>query len=159
MISACRSLYHFARPINLGHLCPVRAYCEWINTTKITEGFVFRKIASNDRISADSTKHMTSEQFLHGFRMNLLDIGIDPAPYGTHSFCRGGCQWLATDLRWTIRKICEWGGWSTDFSYMTIVKYLISWNDDPRERREDFFNMHRAPTIACPACGRTCACS
>ncbi|KAJ7824378.1 hypothetical protein B0H14DRAFT_2823873, partial [Mycena olivaceomarginata] len=24
----------------------------------------------------------------------FLDIRIDPYPYGTHSFRRGGCQWL-----------------------------------------------------------------
>jgi hypothetical protein len=27
--------------------------------------------------------------------------------------------------------ICDWGGWSTDFSHMTIVKYLVSENDNP----------------------------
>ncbi|KAE9382833.1 hypothetical protein BT96DRAFT_845011, partial [Gymnopus androsaceus JB14] len=125
----------------------------------INEGFVFRKMSSGDRHSADSTKHMSSEQFLAAFRNNLLDIGIDPSPYGTHSFRRGGCQWLSVDLRWPIRKICEWGGWSTDFSYMTIVKYLISWNDDPRQPRESFFDMNRAPIVACRLCGRTCECS
>jgi len=164
-------------PEELKHLCPVRAYCEWVHVTQINEGFIFRKIGAGDRFSADHTKHMvcsnshmtytkvanykfqSSEQFLEGFRMNLLDIGVDPASYGTHSFRRGGCQWLATDLRWPIRKICEWGGWSTDFSSMTIVKYLISWNDDPREKCEDFFNMNRLPTIACFHCGCTCHCS
>ena len=40
---------------------------------------------------------------------------------------------MSTQLRWQIRRICEWGGWSAEFSHMTIVKYLISWNDDPTE--------------------------
>ncbi|KAH9048006.1 hypothetical protein EDB83DRAFT_1450180 [Lactarius deliciosus] len=93
------------------------------------------------------------------FRNNLIDIGVDPAPYGTHSFRRGGCQWFSVDLRWPLRKICEWGGWSVDFSHMTIVKYLISWNDDPTQKREDFFDFNRAPALKCFACGRTCHCS
>ncbi|PBK83564.1 hypothetical protein ARMGADRAFT_1048412 [Armillaria gallica] len=31
-------------------------------------------------------------------------------------------------------EICKWGGWSTDFSHLTIVKYLISANDTPTLR-------------------------
>ncbi|KAH8978534.1 DNA breaking-rejoining enzyme [Lactarius hatsudake] len=60
---------------------------------------------------------------------------------------------------WSIRKICKWGGWSDDFSHLTIVKYLISWNDDPTQKREDFFNFNHAPALKCFACGRTCHCS
>ena len=67
----------------------------------------------------------TSEYFLELFRNNLLDVGIDPVPYGTHSFRRGGVQWMSVGLRWPLRRICEWGGWSSEFSHMTIVKYLI----------------------------------
>ncbi|KAF8807125.1 hypothetical protein BYT27DRAFT_7222995 [Phlegmacium glaucopus] len=76
---------------------------------------------------------MTPEQFLLMFCLNMCEVGIDPTPYGTHSFRRGGCQYLASQRRWLICRICEWGGWSTEFSSMTIVKYLISWNDDPTE--------------------------
>ncbi|KAF9041858.1 DNA breaking-rejoining enzyme [Rhodocollybia butyracea] len=133
-------------PEEFKHLCPVRAYADWIKQTRINEGFIFRKMDSRDRYAADPSKHMSSEQFLAGFRNNLLDIGVDPSPYGTHSFRRGGCQWLSVDLCWPIRKICEWGG------------YLISWNDDPRQPRESYFDMERT-TIACSMCGRTCECA
>jgi len=102
---------------------------------------------------------MTSQQFLEVFRNNLIDVGIDPAPYGTHSFRRGGCQYLAADRRWPLRRICDWGGWSTEFSNLTIVKYLISWNDNPTEKREDFFDPNQAPTTRCFHCGRTCHCA
>ncbi len=44
------------------------------------------------------------------FRNNLLDVKIDPIPYGTHSFRHGGCQWMSVQLRWPLRRICEWGG-------------------------------------------------
>ncbi|KAJ3892984.1 hypothetical protein GG344DRAFT_44188, partial [Lentinula edodes] len=44
--------YLFALPSSLKHLCPVRAYADWINLTQITEGYIFRKMGSGDRISA-----------------------------------------------------------------------------------------------------------
>ncbi|KIK05453.1 hypothetical protein K443DRAFT_341786 [Laccaria amethystina LaAM-08-1] len=93
------------------------------------------------------------------FRNNLLDIEIDPTPYGTHSFRRGGCQWMSVDLRWNLRTICEWGGWSMEFTNLTIVKYLISSNDAPSRERGDFFNFKAGTTIKCSMCGRTCACA
>ena len=92
------------------------------------------------------------------FRNNLIDIGIDPLPYGTHSFRRGGCQWYATDRKWVFKKICEWGGWSTEFTHMTIVKYLLSWNDNPMMPREDYLNFNLPPTKECSTCARSCSC-
>ncbi|KAF8175744.1 hypothetical protein K438DRAFT_1802895 [Mycena galopus ATCC 62051] len=68
---------------------------------------------------------MKSEKFLEMFRTNLLDIGIDPYPYGTHSFRWGRCQYFASHWCWSLCRICEWGGWSMGFSNLTIVKYLI----------------------------------
>jgi len=105
------------------------------------------------------TCFQTSEQFLETFRDNLIDIGVNPFPSGTHSFRRGGCQYLSLDRHWSLCQICEWGGWSTEFSSMMIVKYLISWNDDPTEARDNFFNPDRTPTVKCSYCGRSCACA
>ncbi|KAF8171266.1 hypothetical protein BJ912DRAFT_851043, partial [Pholiota molesta] len=141
------------------HLCPVRALSRWIELSRFSTGYVFRKIAAGDRPSSNEEASLTSEQFLEMFRNNLLDVKLDPIPYGTHSFRRGGCQHLATDWRWPIRDVCEWGGWSTEFSSMTIVKYLISLNDDPRHKREDFLNPNLRPVVKCFSCGRTCGCS
>lgn len=101
----------------------------------------------------------SSEQFLETFRNNLIDINIDPSPYGTHSFRRGGCQYFASVRRWKLRRICDWGGWSTEFSSLTIIKYLISWNDEPEESRDNFLSPNQAPTVRCYHCGRTCSCS
>ena len=160
------------------HLCPVRALAHWIRDSKITSGYIFRRMASKDRPSADENAFLvsnilsqlwqlvtkintmkTSEQFLEMFRNNLLDINIDPTAYGTHSFRRGGCQYLSSERRWSLRRICEWGGWSTEFTNLTIVKYLISWNDDPTEKREDFLNPNREPALKCFTCGRSCPCA
>ncbi|KAL0564048.1 hypothetical protein V5O48_018007 [Marasmius crinis-equi] len=92
-------------PEEMRHLCPVRAFADCIAESDIREGFLFRRIDSADRPVLGRNKPMTSAKFLEGFRNNLLDINVDPAPYGTHSFRRGGCQWLSVDLRWPIRKI------------------------------------------------------
>lgn len=93
------------------------------------------------------------------FRNNLADIGVEPTPFGTHSFRRGGVQYLSTEKRWNIRKLCDWGGWSMDFESLTIVRYLISWNDDPVKKREDFMNSEMQMGVFCPRCNRTCDCA
>ena len=141
-------------------------------------GYVFRLRVGFDSITSDAhqamvrlhanlisanlslTSTQTGVAFLECFRNNLLDIGVDPQYYGTHSFRRGGCQWLAVVCRWSFRRICDWGGWSPNFDNPgTLFKYLLSWIDNPLERREDFFNPDRPQTDPCTHCGRTCPCA
>ena len=43
---------------DLKHLCPVRAYAEWVTQTQINEGFIFHKMDARDRHAADPNKHM-----------------------------------------------------------------------------------------------------
>ncbi|KAJ7709109.1 DNA breaking-rejoining enzyme [Mycena olivaceomarginata] len=142
---------------HLAHLGPIRALAEWLVVSGITKGYLFRKMASGDCVASQNS-HMTSEFFLEMFRNNLLDVSINPYPYGTYSFRRGGCQWLYTCCRWCLVHICDWGGWSTEFSNLTIVKYLISYVDDPSERREDYMNPDLSPTLKCFTCSRSCHC-
>ncbi|KAF8173373.1 DNA breaking-rejoining enzyme, partial [Mycena galopus ATCC 62051] len=144
-------------PEDQAHLCPVRALTAWLACSRHTKGYLFPTITVRDQIG-DSSRPMKSEKFLEMFRNNLLDIGLDPYPYGTHSFRQGGCQYFASHRRWSVRRICDWGGWSMEFSSLTIVKYLIGWNDDPTELRENFLNPNQKIMEKCSACGRTCAC-
>ncbi|KAH8991648.1 DNA breaking-rejoining enzyme [Lactarius deliciosus] len=111
-------------PEPMAHLCPVRAYAEWIDASQIEHGYMFRKLGSRDRISENNQP-----------------------------------MWLASNLRWPLWWICEWGGWSMEFMHLMIIKYLISWNDDPLQNREDFFNLNQAPALKCFACGWLCCCS
>ncbi|KAJ7771282.1 hypothetical protein DFH07DRAFT_734691, partial [Mycena maculata] len=141
------------------HLCPVRAYCRWLVVSGIWEGPLFPKIGAGDQLMTDKNVSMSSAEFLEMFRNHLIDVDIDPYPYGTHSFRRGGCQYLHRYRRWSIMEICEWGGWSPEFSSLTIVKYLISYNDSPRTRRQDFFNPNRVLHLKCMYCGRSCNCT
>jgi hypothetical protein len=117
-----------------------------------------KQFGSDAMTRVNSPCLQTSAAFLELFRNNLIDIGKDPWPYGTHSFRRGGCQWLASGMRWDIRRICDWGGWSLDLQSPTILKYIMSWNDEPLERREDYLNPNRMPAVKCYSCGRCCHC-
>ncbi|KAF8335628.1 hypothetical protein F5887DRAFT_891801 [Amanita rubescens] len=140
------------------HICPVRALAQWIHCSKIEEGYIFRGIRVTKADEKILNSSISSSVFLELFRNMLVDIRKDPFVYGTHSLRRGGCQWLAREKRWPIPKICGWGGWSSDLTNLTIVRYLLSWNDDPYEAREDFFNPSKVLVVHCPHCRRNCAC-
>ncbi|KAK0217978.1 hypothetical protein IW262DRAFT_1560948 [Armillaria fumosa] len=135
-------------PKDMAHLCPVRALVEWVNASEILHGYLFRRMDKRDRPIVAKNTHMTAEAFLELFCNNLCDLEIPPYAYGTHSFRCGGCQWLSIDLRW-----------STDFSHLTIVKYLISWNDNPMLQQDDFFKLDHQLLIQCWTCGHTCPCA
>lgn len=42
--------------------------------------------------------------------------------YSLHSFRRGGCQYLHCVLDWDLKKVCDWGGWSYQFTNTQVVK-------------------------------------
>ncbi|KAG1818445.1 uncharacterized protein BJ212DRAFT_1496612, partial [Suillus subaureus] len=134
------------------HLCAIQAIAKWIVASKILTGYLFQKFAS-------ANQPLTSERFLELFHNNLLDIGVDPSSYGTHSFWHGGYQYLHIECRWPLHHICEWGGWSLKFTNLMIVKYLISHNDDATELCEHFFNPYHSPSVKCPHCRRSCPCA
>ena len=57
------------QPEELAHVCAIRAYGEWLQVTHITHGYIFRRIASGDRISQNNQHH--GEQAVFG----LLLVG------------------------------------------------------------------------------------
>ncbi|KAH9915999.1 uncharacterized protein B0H18DRAFT_885328 [Fomitopsis serialis] len=140
------------------YLCPVRALAEWLSVSNISEGYLFRPFHNGDQVIAVD-KPMTYKAFDEYFNNSLVDIGVSPRPYGTHSFRRGGVQFLASERRWRLLTICTWGGWQKDFNSNTIVRYLMSWNDDPIDTREQLTNPNRAMTVRCPRCNRNCHCA
>ncbi|KAK0482321.1 hypothetical protein IW261DRAFT_1550292 [Armillaria novae-zelandiae] len=146
-------------PDPMAHLCPVQAIAEWLSVTRITHGYIFRKMDRREQPILEGNIEISKELVLELFWNNLADINIAPYPYGNHSFRRGGTQWLSVDLRWPIRQICEWGSWSKECTHVTIVKYLISSNDNPTMQREDFFRLNRQSTVRCFACSCTCPCA
>ena len=38
---------------------------------------------------------------------------------------------------------CDWRGWSMEFDNLTIVRYLMSWNDQLTRRQEDFMDPEK----------------
>lgn len=51
------------------------------------------------------------------------------ALYGTHSFCRGGCQYRIWHKDWTVAMVAAWGGWS-QVEALTMFRYFYSPNDN-----------------------------
>ncbi|KAI0656203.1 hypothetical protein C8Q70DRAFT_1046854 [Cubamyces menziesii] len=142
----------------------VTAFAQWWSISNDMgiepSGYVFRSRIHYDEVNMKVDAPMSSDSFMECFRNNMVDINIDPRPYGMHSFRRGGCQYLAIVLRWPIRNICEWGGWAENFDNPgTIFRYLLSWVDSPTMDRKDYFNPYRLGTDPCTMCGRTCHCS
>ncbi|KAJ6622750.1 hypothetical protein B0H10DRAFT_2174975 [Mycena sp. CBHHK59/15] len=143
-----------------GGITPFYLYANPDKPWMLPSGFIFRKKVGRNGWSIIPSEGMSTDSFMEYFRNNLLDIGIDPRPYGTHSFRRGGCQYLAMVLRWPFRNICSWGGWAENFDNPgTLFKYLLSWTDTPLLEREDYLNPNRIVGDVCAACNRSCHCS
>jgi hypothetical protein len=83
-------LYHNRENI---HLDPVHTILRWISYSKITERPLFRHFNKYDQVKVINKKPklMTQEVFLEYFQHNLLKVWINPVPYGTYFFRRGGC--------------------------------------------------------------------
>lgn len=39
----------------MAHLCPVRAYSRWVAATELKDGYVFRHLATGDRLGERGT--------------------------------------------------------------------------------------------------------
>ncbi|KAJ7445234.1 hypothetical protein B0H11DRAFT_1746916 [Mycena galericulata] len=168
-----KPFYLHRLPDHEAHLCPVRALCYWISASRHTTGFLFRKINKNGQVSMVNrtivniflkvyrhslTISQSSTSFLLLLRNNLIEVKVDPAPYGTHSIRRGGVQYLLLFKRKGIRQICEWGGWSTEFTSTSVLRYIISLSDDVQLNRQEFLDPNRPPQLKCYVCGRGCHC-
>jgi hypothetical protein len=128
---------------------------KWITEANVTEGFLYRKINQGGDISPLA---LSSAQFSAMFKSNLAEVGLDPHLYDTHSFRRGGARYFVNEKRWKILRVAHWGGWSTEWSASTIIRYLVGvLNEDPIPLKD-----YRNPNVmakVCNTCGRSCNCS
>ncbi|ORY40473.1 hypothetical protein BCR33DRAFT_661778, partial [Rhizoclosmatium globosum] len=139
------------------HLCAVSAYLRWISFVGAeTAGHLFKTVASDNQ-TLKSTK-MARGTFISFFKNVLKDVGLEWSLYGTHSFRRGGTQYLLNERRWGLSAICEWGGWSLDYDNMTIVRYLHGLYDVVPIPREQLMNKAFKYLDKCVSCGRDCNC-
>ncbi|KAI9341899.1 hypothetical protein BDR26DRAFT_290905 [Obelidium mucronatum] len=139
------------------HLCAVTAYFRWLSFLGPEHnGHLFVGIKENSQQLKSS--QMTRGMFIAMFKNVLKDIGLEWSFYGTHSFRRGGTQYLLNERRWSLQLICEWGGWSLDYDNMTIVRYLHGLYDITPVPRDQMMNKSFRYSHKCHACGRDCPC-
>lgn len=115
------------------HLCPVRAFMDWLFVRGEEPGPIF---IADKRESLVAGSTFSYGAFAYRFHEELQAIGIrNWHQYGTHSFRRGGSQFYLAIRRKTIHDICAWGGW-TDVS--VALRYLIGANDNLEIFRHEF---------------------
>lgn len=42
-------------PFHMAHLCPIRAYARWVAATEMKDGYIFRRLATGDRLGEKET--------------------------------------------------------------------------------------------------------
>jgi hypothetical protein len=74
-------------------------------------------------------------------------ISVDPAGYGTHSFRRGGAQFLNQYWAVPTRAIALWAGWSSGkndaLNYTMIVRYMTNPDEDTTDYDSLLFPENR----------------
>ncbi|KAJ7471505.1 hypothetical protein B0H11DRAFT_1730133, partial [Mycena galericulata] len=158
-------------PAEEAYMCPVRALAHWLHYAKEELGDdkdesgnsidtpLFRKVGPLDQVLKEPLPYDT---YLTWLRHILIDIDIqDIFAYGTHSGRRGGCQIFHIYMRWSLRKIADWGGWSYKNGCKVIITYLLGLSDSPVLPRGDFLNpdKDKALKLLCRLCGRDCSCN
>lgn len=152
---------------------------EWLHISGITSGYLFCPFWNSDQPKAvtDTTKKLVGATticynnvgfnvvwqsytvFLEDFRRNLFDINEDFELYGGHSFRRGGAQWFITVARWSVMKLCRYGGWSTEFDNFTIIRYIMGVLDEDGRSPETYLDPeYDTGHPRCSECHRNCDC-
>ncbi|KAJ7888301.1 hypothetical protein B0H13DRAFT_1627146, partial [Mycena leptocephala] len=142
------------QPVYLSHLCAFRALCFWISAARHTTGYLYRLVSKKDCVTR-MDRPLSSRKYLEMLRLNLLEVGIDPASYGTHCLRRGGTQYFYIVKGVKFTDLCHWGGWVLDLkSSNSIWRYLIGLIDEHEFDRRDFLNPNRCTAVKCYICGR-----
>ena len=63
MSSDIKPFVWYELPEEYAHVCVARAFARWIRITRLTSGYLFRKIRANDRI-AEENEPMVRPKFL-----------------------------------------------------------------------------------------------
>jgi integrase len=102
----------------LARLCPVTAYQDWIESSQLTEGPVFRAI---NRWGTISQKGMNTLSFIQVLRSVLARAGIvEVESYSGHSLRRGFATW-ANANGWDVKALMEYVGWKDIKSAMRYI--------------------------------------
>ncbi|WP_416424413.1 site-specific integrase [Pseudomonas sp. App30] len=101
----------------LERLCPVDAYCDWLETAGIAHGPVFRGIDRWGRLG-DRALHPYS--VMHLLREALMGAGLDGEAYSSHSLRRGFANW-ASQSGWDQKSLMSYVGWKDSKSALRYV--------------------------------------
>lgn len=103
----------------LSQLCPVAAYCAWIELAHLSSGPVFRSISRWGHVS-DNELHRDS--LIPLLRSMFTDANIDaPMQYSAHSLRRGFANWASSN-GWDIKTLMEYVGWKNIQSAMRYIE-------------------------------------
>ncbi|KAF8994772.1 hypothetical protein BDZ89DRAFT_972108, partial [Hymenopellis radicata] len=143
-------------PRDKAHLCPVRWMIWWLQESGITSGYVFRKFNDKKRERVRTkTRPLTQPKFIEYLRRLLTEVGVDNTyAYACHSFRRGGVQFCAHYMKWSLHQITKYGGWSTRFTSKTVHLYMLSADDDEFVPAADAWRLGRHFPNHCTTCGR-----
>ncbi|HHX6572665.1 tyrosine-type recombinase/integrase [Pseudomonas aeruginosa] len=86
--------------------CPVEAYSRWIEDAGISHGAVFRSIANNGRLGAESIDRKSVGRILTKI---ASDAQIE-VHFTSHSMRSGFANW-AIDQGWSLKDLMEYVGW------------------------------------------------
>lgn len=89
-------------PFARGRHCPVKAYKEWLEVSKIQEGAVFRSINRHSQIG----KRLSADAVAVLIKSHAERIGLNPKEYSGHSL-RAGLATAAAKEGIPIYKICN----------------------------------------------------
>lgn len=87
----------WALPEHEAHICPVRALNEWITTSKINRGYIFRKITSDDRIHMKNEPMVRNSFFPDIFLLHVAVVRTFPQSFPTQSARYGDTPILIWD--------------------------------------------------------------
>ncbi|WP_210247114.1 site-specific integrase [Aliikangiella marina] len=106
----------------LKHLCPVKAYQDWIGLAKIEAGPVFRAI---NRWGQVSDKALNPNSIVPLLRSLFKKASISmPEQYSSHSLRRGFASW-ASENGWSLKALMEYVGWQDPKSALRYIDNSI----------------------------------
>ena len=127
-------------------ICPVRAFNRWMAVLAVRQGACFPFVDDDDVIQHHT--RISNSQFTDRFRSQLEQVNVQSVKlFGAHSFRRGGCQFLATELNMSISAICGWAGWSNKMNFDVIKRYLHRDNDDDLHITQATLHPNNFPRI------------
>lgn len=93
-----------------------------------SDDYIFPAISSTGHLKFGSPMARTAfETLMDGIVEHSGVLNGRNGKFTTHCFRRGGCQYrfMWAPVKWSLKAVKWWGGWSTNDNVGTIMKYLL----------------------------------